>query len=152
MHLPLLLWWPLWALWVSSCTATTAILNPPTVRIDGQLFFRSYNAWRAISQGDIVSSITCNTLTRQFYSKIDLLGIFIAVIGAVTVVLSSNTSNVRLGPDALVRAVSQHVFVVYSLVYTVGAIVLAVLSEGRIGRQWVIVDVGLCALFGVLFL
>jgi hypothetical protein len=30
----------------------------------------------------------------------------------------------------------------------VGAVVLALLSKGSIGRQWVFVDVGLCALFG----
>jgi magnesium transporter len=95
--------------------------------------------------------VTCGVLITYLYSKIDLLGILIAVIGAVTVVLSSNTSNSRLGPDALVHAISQHVFIIYSLVYIVGAIVLAVLSEGRIGRQWVLVDVGLCALFGMIF-
>jgi hypothetical protein len=32
--------------------------------------------------------------------------------------------------------------------YVVGAVVLALLSKGSIGRQWVFVDVGLCALFG----
>jgi hypothetical protein len=72
----------------------------------------------------------------------------IAIIGAVTVVLSSNTSDVRLNPDALIRAISQRIFIVYSCVYAIGAVILAVLSEGEYGRRYVFVDVGLCALFG----
>ena len=69
-------------------------------------------------------------------------------MGAVTVVLSSNTSDSRLDLDALIRAISQRLFIVYSCVYVVGAVVLATLSEGQIGKSWVFVDVGLCALFG----
>lgn len=62
--------------------------------------------------------------------------------------LASNASDVRLGPDALIRAISQTPFIIYSCIYICGAIVLAALSHGSIGRQWVFVDVGLCALFG----
>jgi len=79
----------------------------------------------------------------------DFVGIFIATIGAVTVVLSSNTSDVRLDPDALVQAISQRPFIIFSCVYIIGAIVLAALSRSRTGRNWVFIDVGLCALFGV---
>jgi len=82
------------------------------------------------------------------FIKRDLLGIAIAILGAVTVVLSSNPSSTRLSPEALVAAISQRAFVVYSIVYIVCAIILASLSEGRAGRRWVYVDVGLCALFG----
>ena len=80
----------------------------------------------------------------------DLLGVIIAVFGAVTVVLSCNTSDVRLDPDALLRAISQRSFVFFCCVYGVAAMILAGLSEGRIGRDWVFVDVGVCALFGQL--
>ncbi|KAJ7047522.1 DUF803-domain-containing protein [Mycena alexandri] len=82
------------------------------------------------------------------FRKRDFLGIFIAIIGAVTVVLSSNASDTRLDPDALLVAISQTPFIVYTCVYVVGIIVLSILSEGSIGRQWVFVDIGLCALFG----
>jgi magnesium transporter len=78
----------------------------------------------------------------------DLLGIAIAIIGAVTVVLSSNASDGRLNPDALIHAISQTPFIAYSCVYIVGIMILASLSRGPIGRDWVFVDVGLCALFG----
>ncbi|KAJ7068124.1 DUF803-domain-containing protein [Mycena amicta] len=82
------------------------------------------------------------------FRKRDILGILIAVVGAVTVVLASNASDTRLDPDALLAAISQVPFLIYSCVYAVGIGVLSVLSEGRVGRQSVFVDVGLCALFG----
>ncbi|KAF9469043.1 magnesium transporter NIPA-domain-containing protein [Collybia nuda] len=84
----------------------------------------------------------------ECFRKRDLLGILIAIIGAVTVVLASNASDIRLNPAALVRAISQTPFIIYSCIYIIGAVVLATLSHGNIGRQWVFVDVGLCALFG----
>lgn len=63
--------------------------------------------------------------------------------------LSSNTSETRLSPSGLIKALSQRAFLVYSLVYVIAAVVLAGLSRGRLGRQYVFVDVGLCALFGM---
>lgn len=63
-------------------------------------------------------------------------------------VLASNTSNTRLDPDRLLEAISQTPFIVYSCVYVVGAIFLSILSEGPLGRRYVYVDVGICALFG----
>ncbi|KAJ7742417.1 magnesium transporter NIPA-domain-containing protein [Mycena maculata] len=82
------------------------------------------------------------------FRKRDIFGILIAVVGAVTVVLASNASDTRLDPDALLLAISQTPFIVYSCTYLVGIIVLSLLSEGSAGKQWVFVDVGLCALFG----
>jgi magnesium transporter len=72
----------------------------------------------------------------------------LAIVGAVTVVLSSNTSEAWLSPEKLLQAVSQHAFLVFSAIYVVSIIILMGLSEGSAGRRWVLVDVGLCALFG----
>lgn len=72
----------------------------------------------------------------------------VAVLGAITVVLSTNPSDVRLDPAGLLEAMGQHAFVAYTTVYIVGAIVLSNLSERTIGKRWVYVDVGLCAIFG----
>lgn len=79
----------------------------------------------------------------------DFLGIIVAVVGAVTVVLSANQSDIQLDPDALIHAISQRPFVIFSIVYVIAAIILTGLSEGSIGRRYVFVDVGLCAIFGV---
>ncbi|KAK0498492.1 DUF803-domain-containing protein [Armillaria luteobubalina] len=80
--------------------------------------------------------------------KRDILGILLAIIGAVTVVLASSSSDTRLDPDGLMKAISQTPFIVYSCIYVTGSIILSILSEGPLGRRWVTIDVGLCALFG----
>ncbi|KAF9076349.1 magnesium transporter NIPA-domain-containing protein [Rhodocollybia butyracea] len=82
------------------------------------------------------------------FRKRDIFGILIAIIGAITVVLSSNASDSRLDPRGLVRAISQTPFIVYSCIYVVGAIILASLSRSSYGRRYALVDIGLCALFG----
>ncbi|KAH9994072.1 magnesium transporter NIPA-domain-containing protein [Russula compacta] len=74
----------------------------------------------------------------------DLFGVVLAMIGAVTVVLSSNTSDTRLSPEKLLIAVSQHAFLIFSAVYVASASILMGFSEGSVGRRWVLVDVGLC--------
>jgi uncharacterized membrane protein len=75
----------------------------------------------------------------------------IAIIGAVTVVLASNASDTRLDADNLLRAILQIPFMVFSIVYVAGVIVFAGLSESSLGRRFVVIDVGLCALFGMTF-
>lgn len=87
-------------------------------------------------------------MLKERFRKRDFLGILIAVIGAVTVVLSANPSDVRLGPDALVHAITQRPFVIYAAIYIAGAVILTTMSERGAGKQYVYVDVGLCALFG----
>ncbi|OBZ76123.1 putative magnesium transporter NIPA1 [Grifola frondosa] len=82
------------------------------------------------------------------FRKRDFFGVVIAILGAITVVLSTNPSDVRLDPTGLIHAISQRVFVIYAVVYIAGALVLSGLSERSTGARWVFVDVGLCALFG----
>jgi magnesium transporter len=79
-----------------------------------------------------------------------LAGVGLAVIGAVTVVLASNGSDVHLDYDSLLKAIKQIPFIVFSGIYVVAAIVLATLSRSSMGRRWVFIDVGLCAIFGTL--
>ena len=78
----------------------------------------------------------------------DVVGVLIAIVGAVTVVLSANASDTKLDPHGLIEAITQRVFVVYAIIYVVAAVVLSGLSEGAIGQKYVFIDVGLCAIFG----
>ncbi|KAF7301407.1 DUF803 domain membrane protein [Mycena indigotica] len=87
-------------------------------------------------------------MLHERFRKRDILGIFIAVVGAVTVVLASNASDTRLDPDALLAALSRLSFLIYTGAYIIGIFVLSILSESKVGKQSVFVDVGLCALFG----
>jgi len=86
-------------------------------------------------------------LGEKFHRR-DFLGIVLAIIGALTVVAASKTSDVRLDTEGLIEALKQHTFIAYTVVTAVAAIILGLLSEGRAGRTYVAVDIGLCALFG----
>lgn len=83
------------------------------------------------------------------FEQRDLVGVSIAIIGAITVVFASNASDTRLDADSLLHAILQLPFLVFSIVYVVGATMLAGLSESNLGRRFVVIDVGLCALFGM---
>ncbi|TFK29281.1 DUF803-domain-containing protein [Coprinopsis marcescibilis] len=86
-------------------------------------------------------------LGERFRTR-DLLGVSIAIVGAVTVVFASNASDTRLDVDNLLLAIRQIPFLIFSIIYIVGVIVLAALSQSNWGRRWAVIDVGLCALFG----
>ncbi|KAG0705505.1 magnesium transporter NIPA-domain-containing protein [Suillus ampliporus] len=91
-------------------------------------------------------------ILKERFRMHDLAGILLAVIGAITVVFSTPSSDdgapPPLTPDALIAAISQRSFVIFAIIYLVGAVILAGLSEGNLGRRVVVVDVGLCAIFG----
>ncbi|KAH7931387.1 DUF803-domain-containing protein [Leucogyrophana mollusca] len=90
-------------------------------------------------------------MLKERFRPRDLIGILLAVIGATTVVLSTPSSDgspPTLTPDALIKALSQRAFVIFSIIYLVSAVILGGLSEGSAGRHIVVVDVGLCAIFG----
>ncbi|KAG2146665.1 magnesium transporter NIPA-domain-containing protein [Suillus clintonianus] len=90
-------------------------------------------------------------ILKERFRVHDLAGILLAMIGAITVVLSTpspDESPPPLTPDALIAAISQRSFVIFTIIYLVGAVVLAGLSEGGYGRRIVVVDIGLCAIFG----
>ncbi|KAH9048991.1 DUF803-domain-containing protein [Lactarius hengduanensis] len=96
----------------------------------------------------IANCLFAPLLLHERLRKRDVVGIMFAIVGAVTVVLSSNASDAPLTLEKLLEAISQRIFLVFSVVYAIGMFVLMGLSEGSAGRRWVLVDVGLCALFG----
>lgn len=57
----------------------------------------------------------------------------------------------QLDHAGLIRAISQTPFVIYASICVVLIMFFGVLSAGRAGRNYVFVDVGLCALFGGLY-
>ncbi|KZT72698.1 DUF803-domain-containing protein [Daedalea quercina L-15889] len=87
-------------------------------------------------------------MLKERFRKRDFLGILLAIVGAITVVLSANTSDVRLDPDALIHAIIQRPFIIYASIYIAGAFIMSILSERAVGKRHVYIDVGLCALFG----
>ncbi|KAK0521674.1 hypothetical protein OC835_006811 [Tilletia horrida] len=87
-------------------------------------------------------------LLHERFRPRDLGGIFLAIIGAVTVVYSSRQDDPQLGPGALWDAIKRSIFLIYmAVVLSLGA-ALAALSLTRLGDRFVLLDVGTCAIFG----
>lgn len=87
-------------------------------------------------------------MLHERFRKRDFFGIILAIVGSVTVVLSSKPIDVRLDKDGLIEAICQAIFIGYTIVTVVAIVFLTLLSRGNAGRDYIFVDVGICALFG----
>ncbi|KAG8891088.1 hypothetical protein FRB98_000097 [Tulasnella sp. 332] len=87
-------------------------------------------------------------MLKERFRKQDLLGVFIAILGAVTVVSAAKSKEVRLDPAGLLHAMTRIPFLIYASLSVIAASILAFLSERSIGQRWVCIDIGLCAIFG----
>ena len=84
---------------------------------------------------------------KERFRKRDLLGVVIAVGGAVTVVLSANDSNPKLGPKEIWGLISTWEFETY-LGITIGLIVALMWASSKYGDKIIFIDLGLVGLFG----
>lgn len=84
---------------------------------------------------------------HERFRKRDLLGVIIAVGGTVTIVISAQGSNPKLGPDQIWHLIKQWEFLVYLGVTALVTIMLMILSN-RIGHKLILIDLGLVGLFG----
>lgn len=82
------------------------------------------------------------------FRKRDLLGVAIAVAGAVTVVLSAKDSNPKLGPDEIWHLIATWEFETY-LGITIVCIVGLMIVSKRYGEKSIFIDLGLVGLFGI---
>ncbi|KAG9014983.1 hypothetical protein FRB94_007055 [Tulasnella sp. JGI-2019a] len=87
-------------------------------------------------------------MLNERFRKQDLLGVFIAILGAVTVVSAAKSKEVRLDPVGLLAAIKRIPFIIYTSLSVITGSILAFLSERSAGQEFVYVDVGLCAVFG----
>ncbi|KAM0747863.1 DUF803-domain-containing protein [Meredithblackwellia eburnea MCA 4105] len=86
-------------------------------------------------------------LNEPFRRK-DVLGIVLTIIGGVTVVYASKSSDVKLSPEQLLKAIKTTLFLVYSIISVLAGAFLAFLSRTPYGEKHVMVDLGLCAVAG----
>ena len=84
---------------------------------------------------------------RERFRKRDFLGVVIAVGGTVTIVLSAQGSNPKLGPEEIWSLVKRWEFLVY-LGVTCAAILAFMVLSNRIGQRLIFIDLGLVGLFG----
>ncbi|USP75726.1 uncharacterized protein yc1106_03000 [Curvularia clavata] len=95
----------------------------------------------------ISNCIIAPFMLKEPFRKRDALGVIIAVGGAVTVVLSANDNNPKLGPGEIWDLIRRWEFETY-LGITVGVIVLLMIASNRYGEKNILIDLGLVGLFG----
>ncbi|KAI9850929.1 MAG: hypothetical protein M1838_004815 [Thelocarpon superellum] len=86
-------------------------------------------------------------MLKEHFRRRDLLGVIIAIGGAVTVVLSAKPSDTVLGPDEILDAITRWEFELYVAI-TVTLIALGMWASSRYGHRTILIDLGLVALFG----
>lgn len=97
----------------------------------------------------ISNCIIAPFMLKEPFRLRDALGVIIAVGGAVTVVLSANDNNPKLGPGEVWKLISTWEFETY-LGITVGVIALLMVASNRYGEKNILIDLGLVGLFGKL--
>ncbi|KAI8145259.1 magnesium transporter NIPA-domain-containing protein [Fennellomyces sp. T-0311] len=95
----------------------------------------------------VTNVILAPLMLKEVFRKRDLLGVFLAVLGAAMVVLSSNAEETALSPDLIVEALTQTRSLVFFIITGVMIAVLTVLSP-IYGSQSIMIDLGLVAIYG----
>ncbi|WFD35537.1 hypothetical protein MCUN1_002393 [Malassezia cuniculi] len=87
-------------------------------------------------------------LLNESVNATDILGILLAIAGAVAVVCCSGRSDGPLDPSELWDAVCRPVFGIYSLSMAILGTVLVVLAHSPVGERTALVNLGVCAVSG----
>jgi hypothetical protein len=95
----------------------------------------------------ISNCIIAPFMLKEPFRKRDALGVIIAVGGAVTVVLSANDNNPKLGPGEIWDLIRRWEFETYFGI-TVGVIIVLMGASNRYGHKNILIDLGLVGLFG----
>ena len=85
-------------------------------------------------------------LKERFRSR-DLLGVMVAVAGAVVVVLSARNREDKIGPNDLWELIKRWEFITY-LCISAAVITGLMWASGRYGHRSILIDLGLVGLFG----
>ena len=96
----------------------------------------------------ISNCIIAPFMLKEPFRARDALGVIIAVGGAVTVVLSANDNNPKLGPDEIWDLIRRWEFETY-LGITVAVIAGLMVCSNRFGERNILIDLGLVGLFGM---
>lgn len=86
-------------------------------------------------------------MLKERFRKRDFVGVVVAIAGAVTVVLSAKTSEKKLGPHAILDAISRWEFELY-VGLTITLILAGMWASGKYGHRSILIDLGLVGLFG----
>ncbi|EEH46517.1 uncharacterized protein PADG_02615 [Paracoccidioides brasiliensis Pb18] len=95
----------------------------------------------------ISNCIIAPFMLKETFRRRDLLGVLVAVAGAVTIVFSAKTSESKIGPDEIWDMITTWEFELY-LGVTVALILALMCASQRYGRKSILIDLGLVGLFG----
>ncbi|KAH8725968.1 magnesium transporter NIPA-domain-containing protein [Phaeosphaeriaceae sp. PMI808] len=95
----------------------------------------------------ISNCIIAPFMLKEPFRKRDAFGVVVAVGGAVTVVLSANDNNPKLGAGEIWKLITTWEFETYFGV-TVGIIAMLMVASNRYGEKNILIDLGLVGLFG----
>ncbi|WRT69861.1 uncharacterized protein IL334_006852 [Kwoniella shivajii] len=96
----------------------------------------------------IANCVFAPLILREKFHKRELFGMALAIIGAVTVVWSSNGTNPRLNPQELIVALRRIPFIIYTILNFILLVTLIILSNSSYGHKYLLVDIGVCTVFG----
>ena len=99
----------------------------------------------------ISNCLVAPIMFQESFRLRDFLGVLVATGGAVTVVLSANPSERKMGPDDIWHAITRWEFEVY-LGITLTFIVIGILASKKYGERTILIDLGLVALCGKIYL
>lgn len=95
----------------------------------------------------ISNCIIAPIMLKERFRARDLLGVVIAVGGAVTVVVSAKVNNPKLGPHEIGDLLKRWEFLTY-LGVTCGTIIVLMFLSNKYGDRTVVIDIGLVGLLG----
>lgn len=96
----------------------------------------------------ISNCIIAPFMLKEPFRKRDAFGVIVAVGGAVTVVLSANDNNPKLGPDEIWKLITTWEFETY-LGITIAVIAVLMVASNKYGDKNILIDLGLVGLFGM---
>lgn len=95
----------------------------------------------------ISNCIIAPCLLKERFRQRDFWGVCVAIAGAVIIVLSAKTSEIKMGPDDIWSAISRWEFETYVGI-TILLILILMWTSGKYGERTILIDLGLVALFG----
>ena len=96
----------------------------------------------------ISNCIIAPFVLKEPFRKRDFFGVIVAIAGAVTVVLSANTSNPKLGPTEIWHRIKTWEFGTYLLV-TLVIIFILMIASNKYGEKSILIDLSLAGLLGM---
>lgn len=98
----------------------------------------------------ISNCVIAPIMLKEKFRLRDFWGVLVAIGGAVTIVLSANQQDPKLGPHEILEAVTRTEFEVYMGI-TIAVMAVLVWASPRYGNKTILVDLGLVGLFGEYF-